>query len=232
MWSIALFIGGDYLFEKFLSLDTEKQERIIKAAAEEFGKNCYNKASTNEIVKNAEISKGLLFHYFGSKKSLYFFLLDYSIKIFTDEFYSGLNYDETDFIERWGQIALLKMALVQKYPVLYQLLLASSAEDNPEIKKEIDERTKNIYEDSFKKMLINIDTSIYKDGMDPSHVSEIIIWVTQGFANSKLERVKKDPAYRINFDVASAMPEFEEYMNLLKRAFYKQNSGGQTNECC
>ena len=52
-------------------LDTEKKNRIINSAIEEFSKYPFNKASTNNIVKNAEISKGLLFHYFGNKKELY-----------------------------------------------------------------------------------------------------------------------------------------------------------------
>lgn len=209
------------MFEKFMNLDTEKQERIINASMEEFGKKGYNNASTNEIIKNAEISKGLLFHYFGSKKSLYFFLLDYSIKIFSEEFYGRLNYDETDFIKRWGQIALLKIDLIHKYPVLYQFLIASSTEDNLEIKKEIDERTKIVYDDAYKRMLINIDTSLYRDGMEASRISEIIIWVTQGFANSELEKLKSNPESRSNFDIEAIMPEFDEYMKLLKQAFYK-----------
>ena len=209
------------MFEKFMNLDTEKQERIINASMEEFGKKGYNNASTNEIIKNAEISKGLLFHYFGSKKSLYFFLLDYSIKIFSEEFYGRLNYDETDIIIRWGQIALLKIDLIHKHPVLYQFLIASSTEDNLEIKKEIDERTKIVYEDAYKRLLINIDTSLYKDGMEASRISEIIIWVTQGFANSELEKFKNNPDSKSTFDIAAIMPEFDEYMKLLKRAFYK-----------
>ena len=209
------------MFEKFMNLDTEKQGRIINASMEEFGKKGYSNASTNEIIKNAEISKGLLFHYFGSKKSLYFFLLDYSIKIFSEEFYGRLNYDETDIIIRWGQIALLKIDLIHKYPVLYQFLIASSTEDNLEIKKEIDERTKIVYEDAYKRLLVNIDTSLYKAGMEASRISEIIIWVTQGFANTELEKFKNNPESKSTFDIAAIMPEFDEYMKLLKRAFYK-----------
>lgn len=61
------------MFAKFLSLDKEKQDRIINAAMKEFAQKGYDKASTNEMVKEAGISKGLLFHYFQNKKQLYFF---------------------------------------------------------------------------------------------------------------------------------------------------------------
>ena len=45
-----------------------KRQRILDAAIREFAEHGYDKASTNSIVKEAGIAKGLLFHYFGSKK--------------------------------------------------------------------------------------------------------------------------------------------------------------------
>ena len=60
--------------EKFFALPEEKRRRIVNAAMEAFGKNEYKRASTDDIAARAGISKGLLFHYFGSKKELYFYL--------------------------------------------------------------------------------------------------------------------------------------------------------------
>ena len=50
------------MFSKFLNLELEKQDRIINAAIKEFAQKGYDKASTNEIVKEAGISKGLLYN--------------------------------------------------------------------------------------------------------------------------------------------------------------------------
>ena len=47
---------------RFFELPKEKQDRFINAALQIFAKNGYKKASTDEIVKAASISKGLLFH--------------------------------------------------------------------------------------------------------------------------------------------------------------------------
>lgn len=57
----------------------EKQARIINAAMKEFVKSGYDKASTNKIVKEANISKGSLFNYFHSKKELYLYLIEYGV---------------------------------------------------------------------------------------------------------------------------------------------------------
>ena len=64
--------------DKFFDLKQEKQDRMINASLKIFSRGGYRHASTDEIVKEAGISKGLLFHYFGSKLGLYGFLFDYS----------------------------------------------------------------------------------------------------------------------------------------------------------
>jgi len=51
--------------------DITAKEKILQAAIEEFSKEGYKAASTNSIAKNSGVSKGLIFHYFGSKEKLY-----------------------------------------------------------------------------------------------------------------------------------------------------------------
>ena len=50
------------MYKKFQELSKEKQERIILAGMESFGKCGYKKALTDDIAKKAGISKGLLFY--------------------------------------------------------------------------------------------------------------------------------------------------------------------------
>lgn len=49
----------------------EKQVQILKVATEEFAIHGYYKTKTETIAEKAEVSKGLVFHYFKSKKNLY-----------------------------------------------------------------------------------------------------------------------------------------------------------------
>jgi len=205
-----------------MSLGQKKREAIINAALDEFAQKGYKNASTNEIVKKANISKGLLFHYFSSKKKLFLFLYEYSKDIFLNEFYNKVNYDETDIIKRWKQIVTLEMELIQKYPVLYDFMLTSSADDSKEVKQELENQMKSILEDSYIRLFSNIDTSKFKDGVDAKRISQIIFWVAQGFSNRELEYLKRDPVYyksHINMD--DIVKEFELYLEMLKDAFYK-----------
>ena len=207
-----------------MALDEDKRERIINAAVKEFAYKGYKNASTNEIVKEANISKGLLFHYFNNKKSLFMFLLEYSGEVFQNEFYSQLKYDKTDIITMFRQIVLLKINLIRKHPDLYDFLISSTTDNSSEIKQEIESKQKSVLEDSYKRLLPYMDTSGYsgyKDGLDIKCVSEIIIWAIQGFGNSELEKLKQDPAHKKHFDLNAIMADFDEYIELLKNAFYK-----------
>lgn len=204
-----------------MSLEPEKRERIINAALDEFAKKGYKNASTNEIVKIANISKGLLFHYFNNKKGLFLFLSDYSQSLFLNEFYSKLNYDETDIIKRWRQIALLKIELIQKYPKLYEFLITSALEEDIEIKQELENQYKGVMADALQRLFENIDTSGFKEGLDIKRISEIIIWVAQGFSDREFDQIKRDPAYKSNLDMNALVDDFDRYLELLKNAFYR-----------
>ena len=65
----------DMIKEVFERLPEERQDRILRACMAEFIAHGYRNASTNRMVEGLGISKGILFHYFGSKEELYLYLL-------------------------------------------------------------------------------------------------------------------------------------------------------------
>lgn len=62
----------------------EVKEKIINAALEEFSQNGYQAASTNVICKKAKVSKGLIYHYYGSKENIYLAVIRYFIDRFKE----------------------------------------------------------------------------------------------------------------------------------------------------
>ena len=48
------------------------REKILAIALQEFGSAGYQNTSTNTVCKRADISKGLLFHYYPSKANLFY----------------------------------------------------------------------------------------------------------------------------------------------------------------
>jgi len=108
----------------FEKLPEEKQKNIIKAAVDEFGANGFDNASTDKIAADAGIAKGSLFYYFGSKKNLYLFIVEYCVNLFTDEILKKAeSIQSQDFYERIKQIALIKQDMIISYPFDSKILM-------------------------------------------------------------------------------------------------------------
>ena len=71
--------------ESFDKLPAEKRERILTAGVAEFSQHAYADACTDAVTRAGGISKGLLFHYFGSKKAFYLYCLEQAIERLTAE---------------------------------------------------------------------------------------------------------------------------------------------------
>ncbi len=69
--------------EAFERLSEKKQAAILGAGVKEFSHKTYTEASTDAITIQSNISKGLLFHYFGSKRAFYLYCLDMALKRLT-----------------------------------------------------------------------------------------------------------------------------------------------------
>lgn len=59
--------------ETFFNLPEEKQDRILKAAKQEFSRVGLNEASIARVIKEADISRGSFYQYFTDKEDLYYY---------------------------------------------------------------------------------------------------------------------------------------------------------------
>jgi len=62
--------------ERFYKLDDDKQQRIMDASIDEFLKSGYSDASINQIIKEADISRGSFYTYFTDKSELFGHIFD------------------------------------------------------------------------------------------------------------------------------------------------------------
>ncbi len=207
------------MFSKFLNLDKEKQDRIINAAIQEFAQKGYDLASTNEIVKEAGISKGLLFHYFQNKKLLFLFLFDHCIQIITDEFYKKVDLTEPDFFTRIRKSVLIKMELLAQYPGIFKFIEVAYLDESKEIKIEVDNKTKQLTEINIGKIYEGIDFSKFRDDIDSQKILKIITWTFEKLSDEELLKAKLSPQHEINYQ--KMIVEAEEYFKILTKIFYK-----------
>ena len=112
--------------DKFWDLKKAKQDKMINGALKIFARNGFRHASTDEIVAEASISKGLLFHYFYSKAGLYSFLTEYSARFAMVELNSELRRrEDLPFFDFQYALTKAEALIMRQYP--YMLLFMENA---------------------------------------------------------------------------------------------------------
>jgi TetR/AcrR family transcriptional regulator len=207
------------MFSKFFNLEKEKQDRILNAAIKEFAQKGYDNASTNEIVKEAEISKGLLFHYFQNKKQLFLFLYDHCVDLMVNEVLGKIDFSETDFFARVRQTALVKMELLKKHPNVMRFVEGAYMDDSREVKLEIESKQKEFIQINSKKIFEDIDYSRFKEGIDIQKVLKVVMWSFEKMAEEVLQRAKMTPTHEVDYE--GVFLEADGYFELFTKCFYK-----------
>lgn len=181
----------------------------------EFVKSGFEKASTNEIVKDAQISKGSLFNYFSNKKDLYFFLIQNAINII-EQIYVEIDMNERDIFERISQVGFIKLNIQKKYPLVFDFLKSLLEEDAQEVKSDINQLLANIQKDGMKRIYENIDWSKLQEDIEPEQAINILNWTMTGFAELQITKIKSFEDIGIEL-----INEWDSYKEILKRCFYK-----------
>lgn len=199
--------------DKFFEIKNEKQERILNAAIKVFALNGYKKASTDVIVKEADISKGLLFHYFTNKLSLYEYVIEYSIKYMNFEFTSSVNKYEKDFFELQMMMEQAKIRVMKIYPYMQQFLGTLKYETDTQAKAVIGENAFAL-ESMFNVIYKQADTSKFQDYIVVSKVVDMIRWMSDSYLREKLTGGSLP-------DSEEMAVEFSKYLKMMRAHFYK-----------
>ncbi len=166
--------------EKFFTLAKDKQQRIINAAIEEFAKDHYKYVNTEKIALKAGISKGLLFHYFKNKQTLYNYIVDYAINILNDEM-ENFNYQSNDFFELMKELCYETLNLLEKYPYLLALISQIYLEKDDNVKEVVKAHLSNQEKDYFGDYLKLVDLSKFKEDIDVMELFYFWFYAADGY---------------------------------------------------
>jgi AcrR family transcriptional regulator len=192
---------------RFFDLRKEKQDRMINAALKAFACEGYRHASTDDMVKDAAISKGLLFHYFGSKLGVYSFVYNYSVRYMKLELSSEVEANETDIFELIKQTERAKMHAMRAYPYMQRFLDKSHDENVSEALLEVEEN-KNELDDTYEKIWAQADYSSFPSGVDGEKLKAMIQYAIKGLMSDELAREAFQPEMFYG--------EITEYIDMIK----------------
>ena len=208
--------------QKFLSLEEDKRERILNAAMQEF-LNGYKKASTDNIVREAGISKGLLFHYFGTKENLYNFLVDYAIDTVQREYIDLINVHQRDILDSIWQLSLLKQDLSRRFPTIFEFLICVYVDDKDCPAKAHLKRFHTIQAKMIQDVYSYCDKSLFRDDIPPEKIIGIIVMVLEGYSQQKVKQLNQGTGESVTDSYETYLAEIKEYLDILRKVFYKQN---------
>ncbi len=164
---------------KFFDLKQEKQDRMINAALKIFAQNGYKHASTDDIVKEAGISKGLLFHYFDSKIGVYSFLYDYSARYMQLELSSAVDPEETSYMALRRQMEAARMQSLKTYPYM-ELFLKTAAKETVEEAVSATKASKEAYETALSEILGKADMETFRAAKNSDKFLKMLDYTTEG----------------------------------------------------
>ena len=193
--------------EKFFDLKKEKQDRMINAGLKVFALNGYHHASTDEIVKEARISKGLLFHYFGSKSGYYAFLYDYISRYVILELSSEIRDPSVDYFELQEEILGVESGLMEQYPFLFLFLESVRLEDDGEGLSALEESPRDVLS-CYGDMIASSQTDAYVRIGDFGKLTEMLRFLRI----QVMRELLSDPTE----ETGGYLPKMKGFLDLLK----------------
>lgn len=198
--------------EKFFDLKKEKQDRMINASLKIFALNGYRHASTDDIVAEAGISKGLLFHYFVNKLGLYTFLYDYSVRFMLLELSGCAGGEKEDFFELIRKRENAKMQVLKNYPYM-QIFLDSIRYENVKEALYATEEKRNAIAEAETELMKRADMDQFKPEVDIGKLNLVIEYTLRGLME---ERFLEN-----SFHPDMLNEEVRAYLAMLKKLTYR-----------
>ena len=203
---------------EFLQHDDARKNRILEAALTEFAEKGYKKASTNTIVREAKVSKGLLFHYFISKKELYIYLYNYALETITSELYENVNFADRDVLNRLSASTFQKIESYTKHKLFTDLFQKHAFVEDEEILSRTHKTSIEFSQESYAKLFSDIDYYMFNEKVNITRALDVVKWTIDRISMDWIKR--HNNTYKTEA-FTELKDEIETYLRLFRDAFYR-----------
>lgn len=200
----------------FMNLPEEKKEKIIQAAVNEFSSVHFDKASINQIVKEAGISRGSFYMYFEDIYDLALYIMNQmKEQIVNDlrERRSSMTGQLDDFIIQLHDVVYDYYSQETYRNLLRNLIVYFQGRPEDEIRSM---KGKAPIHKEFKTILDMLDPDQFK-GQEPMAVSEILDMCMMLFRNVMFK------TFIMSLDKESSSRLLKDGLNILKHGYGGRN---------
>ncbi|SEN19179.1 TetR/AcrR family transcriptional regulator [Lihuaxuella thermophila] len=210
----------------YQQIPAEKREKILQAAIREFAERGYDQASTNKIIQEAAISKGLLFHYFGNKKQLYLATFDHCVAQYMDEMEEmipSLVDLPSDLFDRILYLSEFKYRYFLRHPLVYSFLLRAYSEISKKFPREVEERLHEYQKIAMPFILEGIDRSKFRDDLDLEKAMSLIYLCLHAIAQRMAEEALQQPEKGLE-QWEEMLSDYKPMLEIFKHGVYRTNA--------
>ena len=210
------------MYSNFENLSDEKKKIILNACIHEFAEKGYEQASTNMIVKEAGISKGILFHYFKNKRGLFLYVVDYCFRTLIEEYDQYPLRQMGDIFQRLSEVSVIKLKLTHENPEKSKIIMEALVNSPEDIRAEIELKYSRLSSEYMSAFFQEIDYSKFRSGVNPSKSIEILMLFLKALGDKYMKDYQgKEQEMLQNYD--KLMEEYNEYMEILKYGMYSSD---------
>lgn len=205
------------------NLSEDKKYNIIYASIDEFSEKGYSKASTNTIMKNAGVSKGLIFHYFGNKKNLYIYIVQYTCDRMSQFLSLNTLKGKYDVFELITDILVRKVQIAYEHPKMYMLIFDAFYNTPDEVKEEFSNKAANLKNSTITMLKDKIDTSKFREDIEYEKAVHLIYVFIEAMTSKHIDAFRSRPDKGLS-QIDMLLEELKSYIDILKKGAYESKS--------
>jgi len=205
------------------SLKEAHKQDILHAAIAEFGRVGYRAASTNEIVKKAGVSKGLLFHHFKCKEQLYTACQMYVLEEYSAYILEHKDFTSPDLFERILKNLRIKMEFGFKNPMFLGIINRAwtlDGDDNPLKRPEAEAHVLNLMQLQADFFFEGVECGLFRGNYDIAKIMKYSRMMLEAHWKQFSDKYDNDMDAMIE-NMEDYFGEAEEIIDLLKNGAYR-----------
>ncbi|MBO1307143.1 TetR/AcrR family transcriptional regulator [Enterococcus sp. 669A] len=205
--------------------DPKKEQAMIDASMKLFGAKDFLGTKMEEIAKEAGVSKGLLFHYFGSKINLYLATYDYTRNFFYRNAELEVWTTASDFIEMVARSTRHKLGLQIQYPTEFNFLFGCLREHKQlpdEVVKALDEKLQGEYQFTMELVEPVLDRMEIKEPYTKQDVLRVLYYVVQGETEAIQAIMSQHPEWTTMDQLEPLIEQMKNSLSMVQTGFLKK----------
>ncbi|MGL6173188.1 MAG: TetR/AcrR family transcriptional regulator [Cellulosilyticaceae bacterium] len=192
------------------------KEKILKAALQEFGQKGYDSASTNNICKNNDISKGLLFHYYKSKDELFLICVEDCFVKLTQYLEAHIDKEITNIEEALNRYFETRFNFFKTFSE-YEKIFYTAVINAPEHLKEAIEVRRSQLNEVNRAFLLNLMSRL---NLKPEVNVEYVMDLIYGLTNYLHMKYKSNHLEQQEESHAGVLRHSKEIQEIIMMLFY------------